>query len=275
MKTYVSLTSNSSQNSLKKIICFSDIEIGEFIKLIAEKNGNRSLKGLVFIVREINKENVNIDFNSPNIYFNKKLEDYNLENNIKINISSGSSFELHWKMMKYKEGEYNYPPPYINDECPFNFEDIGSQQNIENINEAELGLTNDPPNVIIIKVNKHNYAYNKKCLYKWLMINKNKDVTLPINNHILTKIDIQNIFDICIKIQTEKFSDREPYSLYKIDTEMKITEQNVITSPPTQVEEMLPNPLIIFNNSSSNGIQGLIPMEGNSDITPHCVCCIS
>ena len=107
------------------------------------------------------------------------------------------------------------------------------------------------------------------------MINKNKDVTLPINNHILTKIDIQNIFDICIKIQTEKFSDREPYSLYKIDTEMKITEQNVITSPPTQVEEMLPNPLIIFNNSSSNGIQGLIPMEGNSDITPHCVCCIS
>tara|TARA_Y100000991_G_C21971425_1_gene349695 strand:- start:2033 stop:2860 length:828 start_codon:yes stop_codon:yes gene_type:complete len=275
MKTYVSLTSNSSQNSLKKIICFSDIEIGEFIKLIAEKNGNRSLKGLVFIVREINKENVNIDFNSPNIYFNKKLEDYNLENNIKINISSGSSFELHWKMMKYKEGEYNYPPPYINDECPFNFEDIGSQQNIENINEAELGLTNDPPNVIIIKVNKYNYAYNKKCLYKWLMINKNKDVTLPINNHILTKIDIQNIFDICIKIQTEKFSDREPYSLYKIDTEMKITEQNVITSPPTQVEEMLPNPLIIFNNSSSNGIQGLIPMEGNSDITPHCVCCIS
>ena len=275
MKTYVSLTSNSSQNSLKKITCFSDIEIGEFIKLIAEKNGNRSLKGLVFIVIEINKQNVNIDFNSPNIHFNKKLEDYNLKDNIKINISSGSSFELHWKMMKYKEGEHNYPPPYINDECPFNLEDIGSQQKIENINEAELGSTNDPPNVIIINVNKHNYAYNKKCLYKWLMINKNKDVILPINNHTLTKIDIQNIFDICIKIETEKFSDRDPYSLYKVDKEMKIKDQNVITSQPTQVEEMLPNPLIIFNNSSTNGIQGLIPMEGNADITPHCVCCIS
>ena len=48
------------------------------------------------------------------------------------------------------------------------------------------------------------------------MINKNKGVTLPINNHTLTKIDIKNIFDICIKVQNEKFSDREPYTLYKI-----------------------------------------------------------
>ena len=77
------------------------------------------------------------------------------------------------------------------------------------------------------------------------MINKNKHVILPINNHTLTKIDIQNIFDICIRIQTEKFSNRHLYSLYKVYTEIK--EQNVITSQPAQVEEMLPNPLIIFN----------------------------
>lgn len=107
------------------------------------------------------------------------------------------------------------------------------------------------------------------------MINKNQDVTLPINNHILTKIDVQNIFNICIRIQTEKFSDRDPYSLYKADTEIKTEGHNVITSPPIQVEEMVPNPLIIFNNSSSNSIQGLIPMEGNSNINPHCICCIS
>lgn len=275
MKTYVSLTSNYNQNNLKTFVCSSDIEIGDFIELISEKNGNKSLKGMILIVKERNKQIVNIDFNNPDIHFNKRLEDYNLESNIKINISSGSSFELHWKMMKYKEGEHNYPPLYINDECPFNLEEIGGQQNIENINEAELGLTNDPPNVIIINVNRHNYAYNKKCLYKWIMINKNKDVILPINNNTLTKIDVQNIFDICIKIQTEKFSDRDPYSLYKVDTEMAIKDQNVITSQPTQVEEMLPNPLIIFNNSSSNDIQGLIPMEGNSDINPHCICCIS
>lgn len=109
METYVSLTTNLNQNNLKTFVCYSNIKIGDFIELISEKNGNKSLKGMIFIVTEKNKQIVNIDFNRPDIYFNKKLEDYNLENNIKINILSGSSFELHWKMMKYKEGENNYP----------------------------------------------------------------------------------------------------------------------------------------------------------------------
>ena len=106
------------------------------------------------------------------------------------------------------------------------------------------------------------------------MINKDKDVTLPINNHTLTKIDIKNIFDICIKIQNEKFSDRDPYTLYKVDTEIEIKEQNVITSPPTQVEETLPNPNLP-SSIEYNDLQGIIPTEGNANITPHCICRIS
>ena len=271
----VFLNDYSDRNHFKTFKCSSSIQIGKFIELIYQDECNKSFKGKVLIIYESDNKKININLNDNNIDFNKKLEDYGLENSIKINILSGSNFDLHWKIMKYKKGENSYPPTYINDECPFNLDPIGSQQNIENINEAEFGLTNDPPNVIIINVNKHNYAYNKKCLYKWLMINKNKDVTLPINNHTLTKIDIQNIFDICIRIQNEKFSDRDPYTLYKVNTEIEIKEQNVITSPPIQVEEMLPNPMIIFNNSSLNGVQGIIPMEGNSNINPHCVCVIS
>ena len=138
MKTSVSFTSNSNQNNLKTFVCFSNTKIGDFIELISQENGNVSLKGLVFIVKEKNNRIVNIDFNSPDICFDKRLEDYNLEDNIKIDILSGSSFELHWKIMKYKKGEYNYPPTYINNECPFNLEKIGNQKNIEDIEEAEL-----------------------------------------------------------------------------------------------------------------------------------------
>ena len=166
MEKYLNVSFNdySDKNNLKTFDCPSNIQIGKFIELIQKNSCNKSFKGKVFIIYESDNKNVNINFNSKNINFNKTLQNYGLENNIKINILSSSNFDLHWKIMKYKKGEYNYPPNYINTECPFNLEEIGSQQIIENINEAELCLTNDPPNVIIINVNKHNYAYNKKCL---------------------------------------------------------------------------------------------------------------
>jgi hypothetical protein len=275
MEKYLNVSFNDypDKNNLKTFDCPFNIQIGKFIELIQKNSCNKSFKGKVFIIYESDNKNVNINFNSKNINFNKTLENYGLENNIKINILSSSNFDLHWKIMKYKKGEYNYPPNYINTECPFNLEEIGSQQIIENINEEELCLTNDPPNVIIINVNKHNYAYNKKCLYKWLMINKNKGVTLPINNHTLTKIDIKNIFDICIKVQNEKFSDREPYTLYKINTEIKL-DNSITVSSNIQVEETLPNPNLP-SSIEYNDLQGIIPTEGNANITPHCICIIS